>query len=89
MFRLVEIFPASYREPMTTAEHFRDAVARPAATVSIAGVPWPTYKAVALLIGLVVCAIVAVVTTTAAPAVLGGAAAATTVWLVAGLTGPR
>lgn len=66
---------------MTTAQEFGDAVTRPAGTVSIAGVPWPTYKVVALLIGLVVFALVAVATATAAPAVLSGAGVAAIVWL--------
>lgn len=56
--------------------------------VLIAGVPWPRYKLVALLVGLVVCAAVGVVTLQAAPAVLAGAAAATVVWLAHGLRRP-
>lgn len=72
---------------MTTAQEFGDAVTRPAGTVSIAGVPWPTYKVVALLLGLVVFAVIAVTTATAAPAVLSGAAVAAVVWLTAGLLG--
>ncbi|WP_163723789.1 hypothetical protein [Mycolicibacterium psychrotolerans] len=66
---------------MTTAEEFGDAVSRPAGTVSIAGVPWPTYKVVALLIGLLVFAVVATATASAAPAVLSGAGVAAVVWL--------
>ncbi|MHA0287124.1 hypothetical protein ACXYX3_11795 [Mycobacterium sp. C3-094] len=72
---------------MTTAQEFGDAVSRPAGTVSIAGVLWPTYKVVALVVGLIVFAAVAVVTSTAAAAVLSGAGAATVVWLTAGLLG--
>lgn len=49
--------------------------------VSIAGVPWPVYKLLALAIGVVVLVIVAVVTGSAAPSVLAGAAAGTVVWL--------
>jgi hypothetical protein len=49
--------------------------------VSIAGVPWPVYKLLALAIGLVVLVIVAVVTGSAAPSVLAAAAAGTVVWL--------
>lgn len=49
--------------------------------VSIAGVPWPVYKLLALAIGLVVLVIVAVATGSAAPSVLAGAAAGTAVWL--------
>ncbi|MET0699421.1 MAG: hypothetical protein ABWY93_07120 [Mycobacterium sp.] len=66
---------------MTTAEHFRSAISQPSSDVSIAGVPWPAYKVLALVIGLLVLVAVAVVTASAASAVLGGAAAATVVWL--------
>ncbi|KMO77975.1 hypothetical protein MCHLDSM_01886 [Mycolicibacterium chlorophenolicum] len=74
-------------EHMTTAQEFGDAVTRPAGTVSIAGVPWPTYKVAALLIGLIVFAVVATTTASAAPAVLSGAGVAAIVWLTAGLLG--
>lgn len=74
-------------EHMTTAQEYGDAVTRPAGTVSIAGVPWPTYKVVALLIGLMVFAVVATTTASAAPAVLSGAGVAAIVWLTAGLLG--
>ena len=70
---------------MTTAEQFRSAVTHPAAEISVAGVPWPAYKVVALVVGFLVFGIVLVTTTTAAPAVLGGAAAASAVWLGLGL----
>jgi protein-S-isoprenylcysteine O-methyltransferase Ste14 len=72
---------------MTTAEQFREAVTRPASTVSIAGVPWPAYKVVALLVGLLVFAVVALATTAAAPAVLSGAGVAALAWLGLGLIG--
>jgi hypothetical protein len=49
--------------------------------VSIAGVPWPVYKLLALSIGLVVLVIVALATSSAAPSVLAAAAAGTMVWL--------
>jgi len=49
--------------------------------VSIAGVPWPVYKLLALGIGLIVLVIVAVATMSAAPSVLAAAAAGTVVWL--------
>jgi hypothetical protein len=52
--------------------------------VSIAGVPWPVYKLLALGIGLVVLVIVAVATGSAAPSVLAAAAAGTVVWLALG-----
>lgn len=72
---------------MTTAEHFREAVTHPASTVSVAGVPWPAYKVLALLVGLLVFAVVMVATTTAATAVLSGAGVGALVWLVLGLAG--
>ena len=72
---------------MTTAEQFVEAVTRPAATVSIAGVPWPAYKVVSLVIGLLVFAVVAVATTTAAPAVLSGAGVAALKWICLGAVG--
>jgi hypothetical protein len=82
VFRFAEIFSTSYRYFMTTAEQFREAVAHPnSRDVSIAGVPWPAYKLVALVIGLLVFGAVAVVTASAAPAVLTAAAAATLAWL--------
>ena len=49
--------------------------------VSIAGVPWPVYKLLALAIGVLVLVIVAVATSSAAPSVLAAAAAGTVVWL--------
>jgi hypothetical protein len=52
--------------------------------VSIAGVPWPVYKLLALAIGFMVLVIVAIATTSAAPSVLAAAAAGTVVWLVLG-----
>jgi hypothetical protein len=52
--------------------------------VSIAGVPWPVYKLLALVIGLLVLVIVAVATGSAAPSVLAAAAAGTVVWLALG-----
>ncbi|MGE2691634.1 hypothetical protein [Mycolicibacterium pulveris] len=49
--------------------------------VSIAGVAWPVYKVLSLVIGFLVLAIVAFATTSPAPAVLAAAAAATVTWL--------
>jgi hypothetical protein len=70
VFRLPENYLASYRETMTVRDE-----------VSIAGVPWPVYKLLALAIGLIVLVIVAVATGSAAPSVLAAAAAGTVVWL--------
>lgn len=66
---------------MTTAERFRDAAGHPAATVSIAGVPWPIYKVVSLLVGALVFVLVGVATASAESAVLTGSGAATLTWL--------
>jgi hypothetical protein len=85
MFRVAENFDASYREHMTTAEQFRAVVARPAASLSVAGVPWPAYKVLSLLVGLLVFVLVGLATMAAGPAVLSGAGAATVLWLSLGL----
>ncbi|MDA2890881.1 hypothetical protein PDG61_08165 [Mycolicibacterium sp. BiH015] len=69
---------------MTTAEHLTEAVSRPASTVSIAGVAWPLYKVVALLVGLLVFVGVGLATGSAGPAVLSGAGLAVATWLTAG-----
>ena len=71
---------------MTTAEQFRAAVAHPnSRDVSIAGVPWPAYKVLALAVGLLTLLGIWVITAEAATAVLGGAAIATMVWLALGI----
>ncbi|MDF2825511.1 MAG: hypothetical protein K0R68_2919 [Mycobacterium sp.] len=70
---------------MTTAEQFRSAISQPTSEISVAGVPWPAYKVMALLVGLVVFGVVLVVTASASPAVLSGAASASVVWLGLGL----
>ena len=66
---------------MTAAGNFRHTAARAEREISIAGVPWPAYKLIALGIGVVVLVIVGMATMTLAPAVLSAAAAATVVWL--------
>ncbi|WP_396930185.1 hypothetical protein [Mycolicibacterium sp.] len=53
--------------------------------VQIAGVPWPRYKLVALLLGMIVFAVVGVVTMNPAPAVLMAAGTSTSVWLAFGI----
>ena len=70
MFRLTENSLTSYRQIMTVRDQ-----------VSIAGVPWPVYKVLALAVSAIVLVIVAVATASAAPAVLAAAAAGTVVWL--------
>ncbi|KWX57019.1 hypothetical protein [Mycobacterium sp. NAZ190054] len=74
---------------MTTAEHFRAIVARPATSFSIAGVPWPAYKVISLLAGFFVFVVVGAATMSAGPAVLSGAGAATVLWLTLGLAGSQ
>jgi hypothetical protein len=68
---------------MTTAEQFR-AIIAPKADVSIAGVPWPRHKVVALIVGFTVALLVGLLTMSAAPAVLAGAATGTLAWLALG-----
>ncbi|MDX1891039.1 hypothetical protein [Mycolicibacterium sp. 050158] len=52
--------------------------------VHIAGVPWPTYKLVALAIGALVLVVVGVATASAATAVLSASATAALIWLALG-----
>ena len=66
---------------MTTAGNFRTAATRVACDVSVAGVPWPAYKVIALILGALVAVLVGVVAMSAAPAVLGGAAVGTVTWI--------
>ncbi len=65
---------------MTTAGNFRVAVTRAACDVNVAGVPWPAYKLIALMLGALVSVTVGLATMLAAPAVLAGAAAGTVAW---------
>lgn len=66
---------------MTTAGNFHSVTSRGDHQVDIAGVPWPTYKLIALAVGALVLVVVGVATMNAAPAVLSAAAAAIVVWL--------
>ena len=86
MFRLAEIFVASYRQYMTTAGNLRST--RADHQVDVAGVPWPTYKLIALAIGALVLVVVGVATMSAAPAVLSAAAVTAVIWLVLGNVTP-
>lgn len=70
---------------MTTAGNFRSTVARAACDVSVAGVPWPAYKVIALLAGLATFLVVGALTMSAAPAVLSAAGIATVSWVGFGL----
>lgn len=84
VFRVAEILFTSYRRRMTTAGNIRTSAMRLACEVPVAGVPWPAYKVVALILGLLVAVVVGLVTLSASPAVLGGAAAGTVGWLALG-----
>ncbi|BBY35718.1 hypothetical protein BST33_04950 [Mycolicibacter minnesotensis] len=55
--------------------------------VAIAGVPWPTYKVVALALGILTLLAVGAVTSSAATAVLTAAGVCTAAWLVLGVLG--
>lgn len=59
---------------------------QPTQYVAIAGVPWPTYKVLALVLGLLTLLVVGVVTSSAPAAVLTAAGVCTAVWLVSGHT---
>ena len=56
------------------------------AEVRIAGVPWPTYKLLALLLGALALVVVGVATASAPAAVLTGAAISTVTWAILSLT---
>ncbi|MGH3553579.1 MAG: hypothetical protein ACRDT5_13480 [Mycobacterium sp.] len=66
---------------MTTSRDFRPTVDRAAAEITVAGVPWPLYKLVALAVGFMVLIVVAAATASAAAAVLAAAGTATAVWV--------
>ncbi|KUH94176.1 hypothetical protein AU190_13135 [Mycolicibacterium acapulense] len=75
---------------MTTAGNFRTAAARVTCDVSVAGVPWPAYKLIALVLGALVALVVGIATATTATAVLTGAAVGTVTWLAfSALCSPR
>ncbi|MGK2904240.1 MAG: hypothetical protein ACSLE7_15470 [Mycobacterium sp.] len=57
--------------------------------ISVAGVPWPMYKLLALIVGLVALVAIGVVTASLGPAVLTAAGVATLVWLAGGLSARR
>lgn len=57
--------------------------------VRIAGVPWPTYKVIALIIGALALIVVGVLTASAPAAVLSAAAISTVTWAVLGTTTSR
>lgn len=54
---------------------------RPEPSVLIAGVPWPVYKVVALVLGTAVFILVGAVSMTVDMAVLAGAATAAVTWV--------
>lgn len=57
--------------------------------VRIAGVPWPLYKVVSLIVFGLVLLVVGAVTTSASAAVLSAAASATAVWIVLAMLRPE
>jgi hypothetical protein len=69
---------------MTTADHIRSIASSNTAEVTIAGVPWPRYKVIALVMGLVVTLLVGIAVMNPAPAVVAGTAVGTLVWLAFG-----
>lgn len=71
---------------MTTAGQIRALSGARTSDVDIAGVAWPVYKVLALVVGFLVAAVVGVVTSAAAPAVLSGAAVGTLLWVALGVT---
>ncbi len=54
--------------------------------MAIAGVPWPTYKLVALALGFLALVVVGSLTSSAAAAVLTAAGVCTVAWLMLALT---
>lgn len=69
---------------MTTAGNFRGTTTWVVRDVQVAGVPWPAYKVIALIVGALVAVVVGLATMSAAPAVLGGAAAGAVAWIALG-----
>lgn len=57
--------------------------------IAIAGVPWPMYKVLALVLGALMLVVVGVAGASMGPAVLTAAGTATAVWLVGGVTARR
>lgn len=57
--------------------------------INVAGVPWPAYKLVALIVGALVLVAVGLVTASLGPAVLTAAGIATLVWVGGGMTARR
>lgn len=50
--------------------------------ISVAGVPWPMYKLLALIVGALVLVVVGLITASAGPSVLTAAGVATAVWVI-------
>jgi hypothetical protein len=57
--------------------------------ISVAGVPWPTHKVIALIVGALVLVVVGLFTASLGPAVLTAAAVATLIWLTGGASARR
>lgn len=55
----------------------------------IAGVPWPTYKLIALLVGALALVVIGVCTASAAAAVLSAASLSAATWVILGAAAHR
>lgn len=76
---------------MTTAHRLPSVTSPKTSVVMIAGIPWPLYKVVALVVGFVALAVVGVITGSAGAAVLTAAAVSTVIWVTGlrlGVRGP-
>lgn len=68
-----ELSVTSYRVDVTTHTE-----------INIAGVPWPMYKLLALIVGALVFVVVGLLSASLGPAVLTATGVATAVWVVGG-----
>ena len=73
-----ELWVTRYRCAMTTPTEVR-----------IAGVPWPTYKVIALIVGVLALVVLGVLTGSASAAVLSAAAITTVTWAGLGAASRR
>lgn len=66
---------------MTTANRVTLATTTRSGSVLIAGVPWPLYKVIALVVGFAVLLVIGVATMSGEVAILAAAGATSVVWL--------
>lgn len=57
--------------------------------INVAGVPWPTHKVIALVVGALVLVVVGLFTASLGPAVLTAAGMGTLVWVFGGMSDRR